>query len=190
MAVLIRRYPVAFSLWVSVTLLGPASAAVSAQAQAPAANVQEPASVAPTDSAFARAAASDAQAEIALAALAQQTTSSDIVRGLAEEMQRVYLDTARKLRDFGDRKHVELPSVVSLNDQVALDELSHLTGSAFDRAFAENVIDAHRDAIAAFQLYASTGGEPELRALADRHLPKLRRLLAAAQDVRNTSNSD
>jgi putative membrane protein len=171
----------AFSLWVAVALVGPAS--VTAFAQAPAETAQEPSRLMPTDRAFAHAVANDAQAEIAIATLAQQTTSSDIVRVFAEEMQHVYLDTAQELREIGDRKHVDLPNVVSQDDQVTLDALSHLSGAAFDRAFAENVIAAHREAIAAFQLYASTGADPELRALADRHLPKLRKLLAAAQDV-------
>lgn len=188
MPVLIRRSSMAFSLWMAVALAGPAS--VTVLAQTPPSTTQEPSSLAPTDRAFARAVANDAQAEIALATLAQQTTSSDIVRTFAEEMQHVYLDTAQELREIGDRKHEELPNVVSRDDQVALDALSHLSGTAFDHAFAENVIAAHRDAIAAFQLYASTGADPELRALADRHLPKLRRLLTAAQDVRNSSNSE
>ncbi len=185
MPVLIRRSSLPFVLWVSVALVGPAS--VTVLAQPPASAAQEPSSLAPTDRAFARAVATDAQAEIALATLAQQTTSSDIVRTFAEDMQHVYVDTAQELREIGDRKHEALPNVVSRDDQVALDSLSHLSGAAFDHAFAENVIAAHRDAIAAFQLYASTGADPELRALADRHLPKLRKLLAAAQDVRTAA---
>lgn len=188
MPVLIRRYPVALSLWITMALLGPAS--VTVLAQAPAAGAQEPSSLAPTDRAFARAVADDAQAEIAIATLAQQTTSSDIVRTFAEDMQQVYLDTAQELREISERKHEALPTVVSRDDQVALDRLSHLSGRAFDREFAENVIAAHREAIAAFRLYASTGGDPELRALADRHLPKLQKLLSAAQDVRNSAAGD
>jgi len=116
------------------------------------------------------------------------------VRGLrrtfAEDMQRVYLEMADELREIGNRKHQALPNVVSADDQVTLDELSHLKGTEFDRAFAENIIAAHRDAIAAFQLYASSGADPELRGFADRRLPKLRRLLAAAEDVRKSGNSE
>ena len=92
-------------------------------------------------------------------------------------MQRVYLEIADELREIGNRKHQPLPNVVSADDQVTLDTLSHLTGSQLDRAFAENVVAAHRDAIAAFQLYASSGADPELRGFADRRLPKLRTLL-------------
>jgi putative membrane protein len=188
MPVLIRRYSVSVSIWVAVALVGPACA--TAFAQAPAIDAQEPSKLAPTDRAFARAAADDAQAEVAIAALAQQTTSSSIVRMFAEDMQRVYLEIADELREIGNRKHQPLPNVVSADDQVTLDELSHLTGGEFDRAFAENVVAAHRDAIAAFQLYASSGADPELRGFADRRLPKLRRLLAAAEDVRKSGNSE
>jgi len=137
------------SMWLAVTLVGPMCATVFAQA--PAADAQEPSKLAPTDRAFARAAADDAQAEVAIAALAQQTTSSDIVRTFAEDMQRVYLEMADELREIGNRKHQPLPNVVSRDDQVTLDTLSHLTGGEFDRAFADNVVAAHREAIAAFQ---------------------------------------
>ena len=67
-------------------------------------------------------------------------------------------------------------------------ELSRLAPT--DRAFAENVIAAHHDAVRAFQLYASSGADPELRGFADRRLPRLRKLLAAAEDARNSSQSE
>jgi len=188
MPVLIRRSVVAVSMWVEVVLVGPASATLFSQA--PAIDAQEPSKLPPTDRAFARAAAADAQAEVAIAALAQQTTSSDIVRMFAEDMQRAYLEMSDELRDLGSRKHEPLPNVVSADDQVTLDALSHLTGSQFDRAFADNVVAAHREAIAAFQLYASSGADPELRGFADRRLPKLRKLLAAAEDVRKSGSAE
>ena len=119
MPVLIRRYSVSVSIWVVLALLGPACATVFAQA--PAIDAQEPSRLAPTDRAFARAAADDAQAEVAIATLAQQTTSSSIVRTFAEDMQRVYLEIADELREIGSRKHQPLPNVVSADDQVTLD---------------------------------------------------------------------
>jgi len=188
MRLLISRWSVASMVWVGVALLGPASATLSGQA--PAQGDQQPSRLLPTDRAFARAAANDAQAEVAIASLAQQTTSSDIVKMFAEEMQHEYLAMTDELREFGDHKHEPLPNVVSNDDQITLDTLSHLSGHEFDVAFADNVVAAHREAIAAFQLYASTGGDPELRAFADRRLPKLRKLLAAAEDVRNSSRGD
>jgi putative membrane protein len=188
MTVLIRRCSIAVSMWVAVMLMGPTSATLFAQA--PAVDAQEPSKLGPTDRAFARAAADDAQAEVAIATLAQQTTSSDIVRTFAEDMQRVYMEMADELREIGTAKHQPLPNVVSADDQITLNSLSHLSGGEFDRAFAENVVAAHRDAIAAFQLYAASGADAELRAFADRRLPKLRKLLAAAEDVRKSGNAD
>ena len=186
MPVLIRRYScqcrfgLRWRSWACVRDRLRASAGIDAQ---------EPSKLAPTDRAFARAAADDAQPRSRSPARAAATSSS-IVRMFAEDMQRVYLEIADELREIGTRKHQALPNVVSADDQVTLDELSHLTGGEFDRAFAENVVAAHRDAIAAFQLYASSGADPELRGFADRRLPKLRRLLAAAEDVRKSGNSE
>jgi putative membrane protein len=155
-------------------------------AQGPVTVGSDQSTLAPTDHAFAHAAAEDAQAEIALARLAQQTTSSDIVRTFAEAAQHDYVEAADRLRQIGDLKHDPMPVTVSNADQIGLDKLSQLSGSAFDRAFVETVIAGHQDAIQAFQLYAATGTDAELRGFADRMLPKLRKQLSAAEDVRKS----
>jgi putative membrane protein len=176
-----RRLIVAFIAAVLVTM----SPALS-HAQGPVTVGPDQSTLGPTDHAFAHAAAEDAQAEIALARLAQQTTSSDIVRTFAEAAQRDYLEAADRLREIGDLKHDPMPVIVSNDDQIGLYKLSQLSGPAFDRAFVETVIAGHQDAIQAFQLYAATGTDAELRGFADRMLPKLRKHLSAAEDVRKS----
>ena len=168
------------ALVVGLVLLNTASA----RSQGPSPANGEPSKLAPADRDFARAAAQDGQAEIALAVLAQQATSSTIVKMLAEEVQRDHLDAADRLREIGAQKHEPLPTVATRAAQVDIGALARLKGSAFDRAFADRVIAGHRDAIAMFQRYAASGGDPELRGFADRMLPKLRKHLSAAEDVK------
>jgi putative membrane protein len=175
-----NRTTILLALVVGLVLLN----TTSARSQGPAPANAEPSKLAPADRDFARAAAQDGQAEIALAVLAQQTTSSTIVKMLAEELQRDHLEAADTLREIGAQKHEPLPTVATRTAQVEMAALSRLTGPAFDRAFTDRVIAAHRDAIAMFQQYAASGGDPDLRGFADKMLPKLRKHLSAAEDVK------
>jgi putative membrane protein len=181
MSLLVNRTLVFFALVLGLLLL---SATTTLSAQGPAAVPTDQSKLAPADRAFARDAAQQGQAEIAMATLAQQTTSSTIVKMFAEELQRDHLEAADKLRELGEQKHEAFPTVASQQAQVEINTLSHLTGSAFDRAFAERMIASHRTAIAAFEQYAASGGDPELRGFADKMLPKLRKHLSAAEDVK------
>ena len=181
MSLLVNRTLVFFALVLGLLLL---SATTTLSAQGPAAVPMDQSKLAPADHAFARNAAQDGQAEIAMATLAQQTTSSTIVKMLAEQLQRDHLDAADKLRELGEQKHDAFPTVASEQAQVDINALSHLTGSAFDRAFADRAIAWHRTAIAMFERYAANGGDPELRGFAETMLPKLRKHLSAAEDVK------
>jgi putative membrane protein len=134
--------------------------------------------------AFAHAAALDSQSEIGLATLAQQMTSSDIVKSLAETVQRDHIEASQKLRGIADEKHLSLPIVESEGTALVRVKLARLTGTAFDRAYVDALLAAQQDIIDRFERYARSGRDPELRSYADTMLPKLRKQLAAARDAR------
>jgi putative membrane protein len=138
------------------------------------------------DVAFARAAAVDSQSEIGLAALAQQITSSDIVRSFAETLQRDHIDATNKLRAIADEKRVPLPLVESEATALVRVKLAQLSGTAFDRAYLDAMLASQEDMIQRFDSYARSGADPELRSYADTMLPKLRKHLAAARDARGS----
>jgi putative membrane protein len=136
------------------------------------------------DVAFARAAAVDSQSGIGLATLAQQITSSDIVKSFAESLQRDHVEASDKLRAIAGEKHVSLPIVESEATAMARVTLARLSGTAFDRAYLDAMVASQQDMIQRFERYARSGADPELRSYADTMLPKLRKHLAAARDAR------
>lgn len=138
------------------------------------------------DVAFARAAAIDSQSEIGLATLAQQITSSDIVRSFAETLQRDHIDATDKLRAIADEKRVPLPLVESAATALVRVKLARLSGTAFDRAYLDAMLALQEDMIQRFDSYARSGADPELRSYADTMLPKLRKHFAAARDARGS----
>jgi putative membrane protein len=181
MSLLVNRTAILFALVLGLLLL---SATTTLSAQGPAAVPMDQSKLAAADRDFARAAAQDTQAEIALAVAAQQTTSSTIVKMMAEQLQRDHLEAADKLRSIGEQKHEALPTVATQQAQIEINSVSNQKGSAFDRAFADRVIAWHRAAIPMFERYAASGADPELRSFADTMLPKLRKHLSAAEDVK------
>jgi putative membrane protein len=58
------------------------------------------------------------------------------------------------------------------------------TGTAFDRAWVDHVIEDHEKDIAEFEKEANSGNDPELKAWASGKLPTLREHLKMAQDAK------
>ena len=61
-------------------------------------------------------------------------------------------------------------------------------GAPFDDGFLASQIKFHEDAIALFHQQTRIGGDPELKAFADKHLPLLREHLRQAQELRRSLN--
>jgi putative membrane protein len=59
------------------------------------------------------------------------------------------------------------------------------TGAAFDKAYIDDQVKAHQDAIALFEKEASGGSDAELKAFAAKQLPGLRGHLKQAQDLQS-----
>jgi putative membrane protein len=135
---------------------------------------------------FAVAAAQDSQSEIALSQLAEQLTSSEMVKSLAEKLQRDHLESADRLREIGDAKRQPLPTVQSEESWRAQTALSQLSGSLFDHGYLDLMVAMHRHDIDTFAQYAASGSDPDLRGFADRMLPKLRSHLSDIEDVRKS----
>lgn len=160
---------------------------VQVRAQAPVVpGDNDPSRLRGDDRDFAVAAAEDGQSEISLSSLAQQMTSSEMVKSLAEKLQRDHLEAFDRLREIGDRKHQPLPNVETEGSERARVALGQLSGSLFDHGYLDLMVALHRHDIDTFAQYAASGGDPELRAFADRMLPKLRGHLSDIEDVRRS----
>jgi putative membrane protein len=66
-----------------------------------------------------------------------------------------------------------LPSDVDQKDQAVYDRLSKLSGAAFDRAYARDMVRDHVKDVAAFRLEAKNGTNASIRNFASQTLPAL-----------------
>jgi putative membrane protein len=128
-------------------------------------------------------AAQDSLAEIRLGQVAQRQAGSDDVRQLGQRLIADHTRASETLRPLAAQGGVMLSQALDPQHQAAEQELSRLSGQAFDVAYLEHMIGDHARAIAMFERMAATAGDPALRAWAEQQLPVLRQHQAATQSL-------
>lgn len=147
----------------------------TAPAPSPTARASAPAAVAPTSDAVMMVhAAQDSLAEVRLGQLAARQGASEPVRQLGQQMVTDHTQTNSTLLPLAAQRGVVIPQSLDPKHQAAEQELSRLTGRAFDVAFLEQMIADHAKAIAMFERISATATDPALRAWAAQQLPLLR----------------
>ena len=81
------------------------------------------------------------------------------------------------------QKEITPPDAVGADQQQVYDNLSKLRGRAFDRAFAQAMVQNHQQDLQAYQEEAQNGTDPEVKAFAARHVPILQEHLRMAQQL-------
>jgi len=138
------------------------------------------------DSRFAKEAAQGGMAEVKLGQLAQDKGSNDAVKTFGKRMVDDHSRAGDKLKEAAFKENVMLPTDISAKDQAIYDRLSKLNGSAFDRAYAKNMVKDHQADVAAFQKEANGGKSESLKSFASDTLPTLQDHLKEAKEMMKT----
>jgi len=142
-----------------------------------------------SDSDFAKEAARGGMAEVKLGQLAQEKGSSDAVKEFGRKMVDDHSQANDKLKGVASRGNMNLPEGLSKKDQTTYDKLSKLSGDAFDRAYARDMVKDHQDDIAAFQQEARNGRDAGIRSFASETLPTLQDHLKMAREMMHAVSS-
>lgn len=134
------------------------------------------------DADFLTKAASDGQAEIELADLALKQSQSSDVKAFATTIKSDHMKAAAELKRLAGTKHVTVPSKPTAGQEAVKGRLSKLTGPAFDRAYADEMVSAHQKAVDLFTT-ASRSSDAEVKAFASQTLPVLKQHLQHAQQL-------
>jgi len=73
---------------------------------------------------------------------------------------------------------------MSMKGEASPESWRSMTGAAFDRAYADHLIEEHQKTITLFETEANSGTDAKLKAFAAKTLPTLKEHLKAAQDLR------
>ena len=111
--------------------------------------------------------------EVQLGRLAVQRGSSTAVKQYGQEMVAEHTKVNQELMQLAMQKGVEVPKQMSRQNKALTDRLSGLSGTSFDKAYKQAMIDSHNQAIALFQAQSQQGQNPQLKAWATQKLPNL-----------------
>jgi len=131
---------------------------------------------------FVNTAAQGGEAEVSLARTAETHTTNPQVKALASKIRDDHEKANAELKDLCERKHMTCSTMVSKNDEVRSEKLDKLSGTAFDRAYTDEMVKDHQADIKEFEKHQHDP-DPDVAAWVTKTLPTLREHLKMAQDA-------
>src|SRR5579883_1357758 len=125
------------------------------------------------DNAFAKKAAEGDMAEVKLGELAEQKGTIPSVKNFGKRMVQDHSKNDQELKGVASRENVALPSQFNKMDQDTYDRLSKLSGEAFDRAYARDMVKDHTRDVSEFQKEAKDGRNAAIKNYAAQTVPVL-----------------
>jgi putative membrane protein len=147
-------------------------------------NSEKPAHAAVSDTQFAKKAAQGGMAEVRLGQLAKEKGTSDAVKKFGQRMVEDHSKAGDELKKAAAQEDINLPDDISAKDKATFDALSKLSGAAFDRAYARDMVKDHEEDIADFNKETSGGQKAAIRDFALQTLPTLQDHLKHAKEMR------
>jgi putative membrane protein len=138
------------------------------------------------DKTFLMTAGQGGHAEVILANLAIKKASNDEVKKLAQMLERDHSAANKDLIALATSKGVVVSTVLDAEHQQLHDRLAKLDGAAFDRAYSTAMVDGHKKMIGLFE-QASVSKDAEVKAFAEKTLPRLREHLKQSQHAQSTT---
>ncbi len=136
------------------------------------------------DKSFLDDAAHNGHAEVKSSQLALQKAQNPKVRAFAQQMVDDHTKANQELAALAAGKNVRVPEGPSLVQEGKLKLLGTADGADFDKRYMETMgLQAHRDTIELFEKGARDARDPEVKAFAQKTLPKLQQHLEMAQQV-------
>ena len=122
-------------------------------------------------------------AEIETSRLAIGKTSSTDIESHAVEMIKDHTDANRDLKEIAQKLGLAVAAQEEILSKAKQMMLEVQEGDSFDTAYAANEVKVHEQAIALFKQQASQSESPELKAFAEKYLPKLEMHLQMAKKL-------
>lgn len=139
-----------------------------------------------SDAEFAKKAAQGGLAEVKLGQLAEQNGSNNAVKEFGQRMVQDHTKANDQLKHVAAKEKISLPGDLDPKDQAVYDALAKLSGPAFDKAYARDLIRDHQQDIVDFNGEANSGRKSAIKDFAEQTLPTLQDHLKQAREMRQT----
>jgi putative membrane protein len=137
------------------------------------------------DAKFAVEAASGGMAEVELGKLAQSKAKDQKVKDFGAMMVKDHSKANDKMMAIAKSKGITLPITLSKDEQKLMDDLNSRSGSNFDKAYVQAMIDDHKEDVKAFEIAIPKLKDADLKTFATETLPVLKMHLESIQKVRD-----
>jgi putative membrane protein len=141
-----------------------------------------------TDENFAKKAAQGGMAEVKLGQLAEERGSNPAVKNFGRRMVQDHSKANEQLKSATSKESTPLPNELDKSDQATYDRLSKLSGDAFDRAYARDMVKDHTKDVSEFQKEAKNGQDEAIKNFAAQTLPTLQNHLDQARQMEQAVN--
>lgn len=136
-----------------------------------------------SDSMFLNKATMGGLAEVQAGQLAEQKGSRPDVKQFANQMVKDHGEANSEMAQLASAKGVTIPAVPDAQHAAAMQRLSQLSGTQFDRQYMKGQVTDHKTTVALFKQEANSGRDPQLRAYAQKYLPILQHHLQMAEST-------
>ncbi|HEY9855702.1 MAG TPA: DUF4142 domain-containing protein [Stenomitos sp.] len=156
-----------------------------------AADVQQPVAMAvnSTDQQFVSNLGPGNSSEIALSQLALQHASSQAVRQFAQRMVTDHTQAGQQLQQAASQAGMTVPQDIKPEDQAASQQLSNLSGMAFDRAYMAKMVADHEKTVTLFETEIRQGQNTAIKGFAQQALPTIQDHLRQAREIAGGSQA-
>ena len=146
-------------------------------------HTSKPAARIMTDAEFARSAAEANLAEVKLGNLAEQQGTTQTIKDFGKRMVTDHSSAEDSLKTAAASSKIDLPTTLDAKDQAVYDRLAKLSGEAFDRAYARDMVRDHRGDLIEFRHEANDGKDAAIKTFASQTLPTLETHLKLAHQM-------
>ena len=130
---------------------------------------------------FAANAAQGGLAEVEMGRLASARGADPSVKEFGQRMTADQARAAAELKVIAQRKGIQLPADVDSSQRSELDKLARLSGAEFDKEYMSAMVKDHENDVKDFETQAKQGGDPDIKAFANKTLPVLKQHLEMAR---------
>jgi putative membrane protein len=140
------------------------------------------------DENFAKKAAQGGMAEVKLGQLAEEKGSNPAVKNFGRRMVQDHSKANNELKQATSKENTPLSNEMDKSDQATYDRLSKLSGDAFDREYARDMVKDHSKDVSEFQKEAKNGKDESIKNFAAQTLPTLQSHLDQAKQMEEAVN--
>jgi putative membrane protein len=122
-------------------------------------------------------------AEVQAGKVGAQKASSDEVKKFAQHMVDDHGKQLSEARDLAKKKNMQLPAQPMKKHQDAMKKLEQASGAQFDKAFMQQMVKDHQEALKLAQNAAKKAKDEDLKAAAEKAVPVIQNHLDMAKKI-------